>query len=68
MSEKAGALAAEVPSARAADDALHDAPVGTFWFTVKLWLARLVLLAVLLGAWEWASGTIIDPFWVSAPS
>lgn len=29
---------------------------------------RLVLLAVLLGAWELLSGTVIDTFWVSEPS
>ncbi|MGE0717349.1 MAG: ABC transporter permease [Alphaproteobacteria bacterium] len=68
MSDKASALAGEAPARAGADDALHDAPVGTLGFTLKLWATRLAVAAGALGFWEWASGTIIDPFWVSSPS
>jgi NitT/TauT family transport system permease protein len=29
---------------------------------------RLLGIAVILGAWELASGTVLDPFWISKPS
>ena len=33
-----------------------------------VWLYRSVFLVVLLGVWQAASGTLLDPFWVSSPS
>lgn len=65
MSEQVdGALLAR----RSDAGAMHDAPIGTTAFLLRLWGARLALLAVFVGGWELASGRIIDPFWVSAPS
>lgn len=34
---------------------------------VGIWVLRLALAAVLLGAWEFASGRLIEPFWISSP-
>ncbi|HXG53131.1 MAG TPA: ABC transporter permease [candidate division Zixibacteria bacterium] len=34
----------------------------------RLLLYRLLFGLALVGAWEWCSGRIIDPFWVSSPS
>lgn len=33
----------------------------------RLWIDRIALLLVVLGAWQGLSGTMIDPFWVSSP-
>jgi NitT/TauT family transport system permease protein len=50
------------------DGAMQDGPVGTVPFLIKLWSIRLALLVVLLAAWEWATRTVIDPFWISSPT
>lgn len=34
----------------------------------RIWFYRLLLVIVLLGAWQAASGPLLDPFWVSSPS
>lgn len=33
-----------------------------------VWLYRALFLLILLGAWQAASGRVIDPFWVSSPT
>ncbi len=34
----------------------------------RVWLYRSILVGVVLGAWQAASGTLLDPFWVSSPA
>ena len=34
----------------------------------RIWLYRILLVAAGLTAWQFASGTILDPFWVSSPT
>jgi NitT/TauT family transport system permease protein len=34
----------------------------------RVWLYRVLLVAVLLVAWQAASGTLLDPFWISSPA
>lgn len=36
--------------------------------TVRILGLRLLIGVLLLGAWEWSAGRVIDPFWVSSPS
>lgn len=33
-----------------------------------VWIYRAAFLAAMLGAWQLASGPLLDPFWVSSPS
>ncbi len=58
-----------------ADDAAIFAAVGAlqrqlaFHETVLgLWTLRLLLMAAILALWEFASGRLIEPFWISSPS
>ena len=41
--------------------AFHETRLGT-------WILRLLLMAALLAVWEFASGRLIEPFWISSPS
>ena len=34
----------------------------------RVWLYRTVFVVVMLTAWQAASGTLLDPFWVSSPA
>lgn len=45
-------------------------PVKTFTIGApsRIWLYRLLLVVVAFGAWQAASGRLLDPFWVSSPS
>lgn len=40
----------------------------TFGLSGWVWLYRAVFVIALLGAWQAASGTLLDPFWVSSPA
>lgn len=40
--------------------AFHETALG-------IWTLRLLLAAAVLGAWELASGRLIEPFWISSP-
>lgn len=33
----------------------------------RVWIYRFLFLVVFLGGWQWASGRLVDPFWVSSP-
>ncbi|TCP56635.1 NitT/TauT family transport system permease protein [Tamaricihabitans halophyticus] len=33
-----------------------------------VWLTRIVLFGLVVGGWEFVSGNLIDPFWISSPS
>ena len=41
-------------------------PVRNEWLTVWAW--RIGIIIVGLGLWEFASGRLIKPFWISSPS
>ncbi len=48
-------------AARQRQRAFHETALG-------IWTLRLLLILVLLGLWEFASGRLIEPFWISSPS
>jgi len=55
-------LADVVPPSKA-----DEAPIaGRAW--VSVWLWRLAIIVVGLSAWQFASGRLIKPFWVSSPA
>jgi sulfonate transport system permease protein len=49
-------------------EAMHEGPVGTRGFRLRLMAARLAMLAAALAIWEFVGGRYVDPFWISRPS
>lgn len=48
------------------DVVAQRAPVRSEWLTVMMWRAGIVVIGLAL--WEFASGRLIKPFWISSPS
>src|SRR6266702_3453032 len=40
----------------------------TLGLSSRVWLYRTLLVVAMLTAWQAASGTLLDPFWVSSPA
>ncbi|WP_045014485.1 ABC transporter permease [Bradyrhizobium sp. LTSP849] len=40
----------------------------TLGLSGRVWLYRAIFVVVMLTAWQSASGTLLDPFWVSSPA
>lgn len=69
MSERVQVLNGEAPVRRESDaEAMHEGPVGTRGFRLKLLATRLAILAALLMTWELIAGRYVDTFWISQPS
>ena len=50
------------------DDTPSSALAGRFRRLDVVWFYRALFLVAFLGAWQLASGPLLDPFWVSSPS
>ena len=52
-------------STQALAESPNDAGLG---LSGRVWLYRIGFVAIVLISWQVASGTVLDPFWVSSPS
>jgi NitT/TauT family transport system permease protein len=69
MSQRVQVFEGEVQIRRESDaDVMYEGPVGTRGFRIKLFGARLLILAAALVAWEIIGGDYVDTFWISQPS
>jgi NitT/TauT family transport system permease protein len=43
-------------------------PITALASSSRIWIYRALFVVLMLAIWETASGTLLDPFWVSSPS